>query len=105
MNKYYKKQNIFSLQGFGEKTKARFFSKFGINQRLNPQYLKNKQFVRLEKIVKKKKMGHKLLEDIKKRISYQISNKTFKGSRHKLGYPSRGQRTHTNAKTTKKSKY
>jgi ribosomal protein S13 len=27
--------------------------------------------------------------------------KTYKGVRHKLGYPVRGQRTHTNAKTKK----
>lgn len=102
MNKYNKKQNIFSLYGLGENIKTKFFTKFGINQRQNPKFLKSKQFNRIDKIVKKEILGNKLNEKIKNRISYQISIKTFRGSRHKLNYPCRGQRTHTNANTKKK---
>lgn len=35
-------------------------------------------------------------------ISFLIRNKVYRGTRHKLGYPVRGQRTHTNARTRKK---
>jgi small subunit ribosomal protein S13 len=37
-------------------------------------------------------------------ISFQKKIKSYRGDRHKLRYPCRGQRTHTNAKTVKKIK-
>jgi small subunit ribosomal protein S13 len=40
--------------------------------------------------------------EIKESINYLKKLKSFKGIRHKLGYPCRGQRTHTNARTAKK---
>ena len=43
-----------------------------------------------------------LKNEIKGRINFLLEQKTYKGVRHKLKYPVRGQRTRTNAKTTKK---
>ena len=39
---------------------------------------------------------------LKENIYFLTKIRTFKGLRHKLGYPVRGQRTHTNAKTNKR---
>ena len=41
-------------------------------------------------------------ESVKANIYFLIQNKVYRGIRHKLGYPARGQRTHTNACTKKK---
>ena len=49
-----------------------------------------------------KKTASLLQTIIKKRINTHISIKSYQGLRHKNGYPVRGQRTHTNAKTQKK---
>ncbi len=42
--------------------------------------------------------------ELRKRIQHLQTIKTYKGIRHRKGLPVRGQRTHTNAKTRKKSK-
>lgn len=41
---------------------------------------------------------------VKRRIEHIQKIRTYKGIRHRKGLPVRGQRTHTNAKTRKKSK-
>ena len=50
----------------------------------------------------------KLIKNLKGKtyefIEFLIKTRTYKGVRHKLKYPARGQRTHTNAKTSKKKK-
>jgi ribosomal protein S13 len=55
--------------------------------------------------IKKGGFDKKLTENVKNNIKFLIKIKTYKGTRHKLKYPVRGQRTHTNGKTTKKIKY
>ena len=62
------------------------------------KYLANEtsQSVLFEKIDKTCDDYIKSLNKLIKKI------KTYKGIRHKLKYPCRGQRTHTNAKTVKK---
>jgi small subunit ribosomal protein S13 len=39
---------------------------------------------------------------IRRVVNFYVKLKNYKGIRHNLGYPVRGQRTHTNAKTRKK---
>ena len=39
---------------------------------------------------------------LKENIYFLTKIRLFRGLRHKLGYPVRGQRTHTNAKTNKR---
>jgi len=46
--------------------------------------------------------SQKKKELVKSNILFLIQNKVYRGIRHKLGYPVRGQRTHTNACTKKK---
>lgn len=75
----------------------------GLNKRNIPKSLKLKQKSDLEKKLKSFKHGKKLKDNVKETIGFLSKIKTYKGVRHKLGYPVRGQRTHTNAKT-KKSK-
>jgi len=46
-------------------------------------------------------VGKELKRYIKENINFLKSNKNFRGIRHLMNLPTRGQRTHTNAKTKK----
>ena len=92
--------------GIGKKTISNISKKFGINNRLNFLKLKKKHYSNTENFLKKIKYikGRKLKENIKRNIDFVINFKNYRGIRHKFKYPVRGQRTHTNAKTAKKSR-
>jgi len=101
--KYYNNlKSKFLIFGVDEKIKKSFFKKFGLNSRLAPNVLTVKQKQKLNWFLTKFTTGKKLKERIKNCISFVINNKSYKGTRHKFYYPTRGQRTHTNAKTRKK---
>jgi small subunit ribosomal protein S13 len=77
----------------------------GINTKTRVKVLKQKIHNELNKKINSKFIiNKKLKEKINNNISFLIKNKSYKGIRHKLKYPVRGQRTHTNAKTQKKIK-
>lgn len=95
----------FLIFGVNKKIKDSFFKIFGLNFRLIPNSLTVKQNQKLNLFLTKFNNGKKLKEFIKNNISFFIKIKNYKGNRHKLKYPTRGQRTHTNAKTRKKTIY
>jgi len=91
--------------GIGVKTGINFFKKLGLNKRINPTAFKQKQISDIAKRSQNILVGKKLKDSRKSTLLFLARNKTYKGIRHKLKYPARGQRTHTNGKTTKKIKY
>lgn len=69
---------------------------------------KGKDLRRLHRVYLKTKfddcsfeLGSDLQQKIKSKCLALIDNISYRGRRHKNGYPVRGQRTHTNAKTQK----
>jgi small subunit ribosomal protein S13 len=66
-----------------------------------PKTLKIRQQIAIDKRLKAIQYVKKYKDSIKNNIIFLSKIKTYKGVRHKLGYPVRGQRTHTNAKTKK----
>jgi small subunit ribosomal protein S13 len=95
----------FLIFGINTKIKNSFLKVFGLNHRLIPDSLTLKQKLKLNLFLTKFDSGKKLKEFVKNNISFFIKIKNYKGNRHKLKYPTRGQRTHTNAKTRKKTIY
>lgn len=92
--------------GINSKIQKKVYSKLGINKKIPFIKLKNNLLFKTENVFKKQqiKKGKFLKENIKKNIDFLIELKSYKGTRHKLKYPVRGQRTHTNAKTRIKFK-
>ena len=88
--------------GIGDSTLKLLFNRIGINTRNNPQKVKINLVNRIKKTLKKKITGKKLKKKIESRIAFQFRIRSYVGIRHKLGYPVRGQRTHTNSNTKKK---
>lgn len=104
--KYYNNlKSSFLIFGVNKKIKYSFLKVFGLNSRVVPRSLTVKQNQKLNLFLTKFDNGKKLKEFIKNNISFFIKIKNYKGNRHKLKYPTRGQRTHTNAKTRKKTIY
>lgn len=98
-------KNKISIYGVNTKVKNDFFNTFGINSRITINNLKVKQNSKLNFFLTKITLGKNLQESIRNNILFYIKIKNYKGNRHKLKYPTRGQRTHTNAKTRKKTTY
>ena len=92
--------------GINKIINKKIYPKLGINTRRPAVKLKSTQIVKTEDFFKKiqLKRGKFLKEQVKKNIDFLINLKNYKGNRHKLNYPVRGQRTHTNAKTRNKFK-
>jgi small subunit ribosomal protein S13 len=88
--------------GVGNKKTQQLFKWNGLNMRANPKHLKTKQSHSVNKTIKTYNTGKNLKGKTYEFIEFLIKTRTYKGVRHKLKYPARGQRTHTNAKTSKK---
>lgn len=88
--------------GLGLKKKISLRKIFGLNIRKKPRKIKLKQKNLIRKILSKNKIGKQLKIKVQKIIKFYVELKNYKGIRHKYKYPVRGQRTRTNAKTSKK---
>jgi small subunit ribosomal protein S13 len=76
--------------------------KIGLNNRSISKFIKINQNLSLGLFFNKFCILNNNKKIIKENIFFLTKIRTFKGLRHKLGYPVRGQRTHTNAKTNKR---
>jgi small subunit ribosomal protein S13 len=97
--------NIIKTFGINRKTTLSSFKKSGLNTKKNLKFLKPKQNLEINKNFINESIGKKLSNSIKENIEFLFKIKTYRGIRHKLKYPARGQRTHTNAKTKQKFKF
>ena len=88
--------------GIGYKKAQKLFRINGLNIRVNPKNLKKTHLNNINTKLTQIKTGKLLKTEIQEFIEFLIKTRTYKGIRHKLKYPVRGQRTHTNAKTSKK---
>jgi len=77
----------------------------GLNIR-NPSRLvkQNPHVLFLERLKTNSILDKHLMYETLHNIQFLKDNKTFRGNRHSCHLPTRGQRTHTNAKTKKKLK-
>ena len=93
------------LYGINEFQSKRICKNIGINPQTTINKLKKNQLNRLINYINKNIKIEQLLKKYKKDHFNNLLNiKTNRGIRHNLGLPVRGQRTHTNAKTSKKLK-
>jgi len=109
MKKYSKTQTKFNSlrSSFGARNLIPKFliNKLGINSRLIQNIIPENKVNHLAVYLSKYNLGNKLRNKIKDNISFIKNIRTYKGIRHKSNLPTREQRTHTNAKTSKKRKF
>jgi small subunit ribosomal protein S13 len=104
-NKSFLKKFVQTNFGLNTSMSEKVFKNLGINIRINSTTLKRKHRAEISKKFSQIITGKKLKDKIKTTLNFLSKNKTYRGIRHKLKYPARGQRTHTNAKTKKKFKF
>lgn len=107
----YKKKNTFvsflsKNFGLGAGLKNVMSSFLGLNIRFRRVLrLRAKHVLIIKKKTGLMDFGSIKKKDIRERILLLIRIKAYRGMRHKMKHPSRGQRTHTNGKTKKKFRY
>ena len=92
------------VYGIGKKKSLLICKKLGFSSNLKVKNLSSHKITRILKLIES--LNFILANDLKKiqllKKQQLISIKSYRGLRRKQGFPVRGQRTHTNAKTAKK---
>ena len=95
---------ITSVFGIGKSNSIMFCKKLGFSKNLKVKNLSREQIIKLIKTIELSDLI--ISSDLKKLKALNakklISIKSYKGFRRKQGLPARGQRTHTNARTSRK---
>lgn len=93
------------LYGINEFQSKKICKNIGINPQINLNNLKNNHLNRIITYINKNLKVEQLLKQKKtERLNELVEIKSTRGIRQSQGLPVRGQRTHTNAKTSKKLK-
>nr|YP_010508001.1 ribosomal protein S13 [Phytophthora ilicis]UXG56338.1 ribosomal protein S13 [Phytophthora ilicis] len=93
------------LYGINEFQSKKICKNIGINPQITLNKLKNNHVNRLTGYINKNLKVEQLLKKAKtERLNELVDIKSNRGIRQSQGLPVRGQRTHTNAKTSKKIK-
>lgn len=97
---------LMSIYGIGKSRSFLICKKVGLSLNLKIKDLSASQIHQISKVIEFS--GYILSNDLKRLILLNkqrlISIKSYRGLRRKKGFPIRGQRTHTNAKTAKKNR-
>nr|UQT68342.1 ribosomal protein S13 [Nothophytophthora sp.] len=93
------------LYGINEYQSKKICKNIGINPQITLNKLKNNHVNRLINYINKHLKVEQFLKELEKeKLNELLEIKSNRGIRQSLGLPVRGQRTHTNAKTSKKLK-
>ena len=103
------KSTLFALQfiyGIGLPRAKLICRKLGFAPNLKVKYLTQEQIVELMKIIDSLKweLNNELRRLESMRVKKLVEIKSYRGIRRVIGLPVRGQRTHTNAKSSRKNK-
>ncbi|CAM0117755.1 30S ribosomal protein S13 [Rhabdochlamydiaceae symbiont of Dictyostelium giganteum] len=90
------------IYGVGDKLSSQIIAKLGLNPSMRAHQLSEDDIARINALLQKEyvvegDLRRQVQNDIKRLISIHC----YRGSRHRLGLPVRGQRTRTNARTRK----
>lgn len=95
--------SIKKIYGVGKQHISVLKKNLGLNKRTKILGLKKKTSILFNSCLKRHCFLIKKKNNSKKFILKLLTIKSYRGVRHKLKYPVRGQRTHTNGKTQKKN--
>jgi len=90
------------IYGIGPSSAKAICDKFNINDKIRFKDLNDRQKTLLGKTLSNMFVESRLKKEKRNNIKRLILIKSYRGFRHKVGLPVRGQRTHTNANTMRK---
>lgn len=90
------------IHGIGQTSSEKILEQTNINPSLRVKDLTEEMVAKLrQEIETKYKVEGEVRREIQNNIKRLIEISSYRGTRHRLGLPVRGQRTHTNARTKK----
>ncbi len=98
-------QTLQQVYGIGKTNAYKICHKLGFLPQLKANLLRQDQKQNLLNYLETAPIENVLRRQVKESREFLINLKNTRGLRNKLGYPVRGQRTHTNAQTKKKLKH
>ena len=100
------KFSLKKVYGLGNKQTSMICKKLGFTNNLTFEHLNDDQIIKLLKLIERSNL--KITGELKKfqilKLKSLVDIKCYKGLRRLNGLPVRGQRTHTNAKSSKSAK-
>ena len=88
--------------GIGRSLSGKILEKAGLNKDTKVKDLTEEEVITLRNIIEKEyKVEGDLRREVSQNIKRLIDIGSYRGMRHRRSLPSRGQRTHTNARTRK----
>lgn len=99
------KMALKNIYGIGNKLSCQICDEIGISDQIRVKQLTNLQLEKLAIFINQKmKVGSVLKQQKRKNINRLIKIASYRGFRHTESLPCRGQRTHGNARTVRKTK-
>jgi small subunit ribosomal protein S13 len=98
-------QTLQRVYGIGKANAYKICRKLGFLPQMKANLLRQDQKQALLNYLENKPIENVLRRQVKESREFLMNLKNTRGIRNKLGYPVRGQRTHTNAQTKKKLKH
>jgi len=89
------------IYGIGRSLSRKILADTGVNPDIRVKDLKDEDIVKLRSVLDNYRVEGDLRRDISMNIKRLIEIGSYRGLRHRLGLPVRGQRTKTNARTRK----
>jgi len=90
------------IYGIGRAQANQILSSTGVSPNTKVRELNDDEINKIRKVIEEQ---HRVEGDLRKEISFNIKRLmeigSYRGLRHRRGLPTRGQRTHTNARTRK----
>lgn len=87
------------IYGIGKHTSQEVLATAGIDESIRVKDLSEEEVGKITSIISNIKVEGDLRREVEGNIKRLMEIKSYRGSRHKNGLPSRGQRTKTNART------
>ena len=90
------------LYGVGRQNAITILARAQVDRAVRTQDLSEVEIARIREIIQREyRVEGELRKEVAMNVKRLIDLGTYRGARHKKGLPSRGQRTHTNARTRK----
>ena len=87
--------------GIGKSTSNKILEKAGVDKNIRVKDLTEEQVAQIRNFVEEYKVEGELRKEIRLNIKRLLDIKSYRGLRHKMNLPVRGQKTKTNARTRK----
>lgn len=91
------------VYGIGKTLSSKICNLLGLNENVKLNQLSDAQIEKISQLINENfYFGTELKQSLYKQKTRLVKISSYRGFRHKLGLPSRGQRTHTNANNARK---